>query len=117
MNKLNILKLIFVLVLMIFPISCKNSQQLIIYEDQTYGMSMVNSFERIFTPIQFDSICIVDKLNKNLSKWHQFATKDGETNEIFIEYMYIKQLGQNEIIYRLLKTRDGKYKITKRITK
>ena len=78
--------------------------------------ALFNSFERVFTPIQFDSICIADRLNKNLAKWHQFATRDGETNEVFVEYMYIKQLGQNEIIYRLLKTRDGKYKITKRIT-
>ena len=117
MKKLNILKLIFVLILMLFPISCKNTQQLIINEDQPYGMSMLNSFERVFTSVQFDSICIADRLNKNLAKWHQFATRDGETNEVFVEYMYIKQLGQNEIIYRLLKTRDGKYKITKRITK
>lgn len=116
MNKLNIIKWIFVILLAITPISCKNTQSVIDTSEPVYGMSMKNSFEREYTIIQFDSICKADRISNNLSKWHQFASRDGETNEVFVEYMYIKSLGQEEIIYRLLKVNDKKYKITKRIT-
>lgn len=77
---------------------------------------MLNSFEKEFTKYQFDSICKVEKISNSLNDWHMFISKDAETEEIFKEYMYIKSVGQNEAIYRLI-IDNYKYKLTKRIIK
>lgn len=81
-----------------------------------YGLSMKNAFEREFTLIQFDSICKADNISKDLTKWHSLSSKDGETNEIFTQYLYITYKGNQEIVYRLIKIDNSHYKITKRIT-
>ena len=122
MKKFNIIKYLFVIFLFISSLcvntSCHTTKPEYISPDTTivlYGGYMRNSYEKVFTQYQFDSICKVDYISNDLKNWHIFSSRDGETQEAFSEYMYIKQIGQNEIIYRLLKTRDGKYKITKRI--
>ena len=81
-----------------------------------YGVSMKNAFERVFTVIQFDSICKADKISKDLTKWHSLSSRDGDTNEVFTEYLYITYRGNQEIVYRLIKVDNSHYKITKRIT-
>ena len=130
MNKFNILKVLFVFVLLFTPIGCCNTPKESISNNNienidtnitdttviTYGASyMKNSYERIFTPKQFDSICTADYLDKDLTKWHQFSSKDGETGVVFSEWMFIKYNKNEEIIYRVMKTKKGNYKITKRI--
>ena len=86
--------------------------------ETTYGKPiMMNTFEREFTKVQFDSICKADNLSNNLSDWHIFISKDPETGLSFREYMYIKSLGKDEAIYRVIQTGPITYKITKRIIK
>ncbi len=131
--KKNILKILFVLFLILTPIilinyntlmGCSNKNYpiekvdtlLIDTIENVYGLSMRNMYERVYTPYQFDSICKADHISKDLNKWHIFASRDGETGEPFQEYMYILSSRDKEIIYRLIKTNNGNYKITKRIT-
>lgn len=85
--------------------------------NDTYGVTMENSFEGYYSLWQFDSICNVDKIDRDLSKWYFIPFRDYETKENVSQYMYLKELGQYEIIYRLQKIDDNRYKITKRITK
>lgn len=94
-----------------------NINNIEIVDSISYGYSMYNAFEREFTVLQFDSICKADKLINDLSKWHTLSVQDAETKEGFNEYLYIKSLGNNECIYRLVKVNNNVYKITKRITK
>jgi hypothetical protein len=78
---------------------------------------MMNTFENDFTKLQFDSICRVEKISNKLSDWHMFMSRDAETKEVFQEYMYIKSVGKNEAIYRLLIKENNIYRLTKRIIK
>lgn len=136
MEKFNNLIKVFLFIILLFPMSCidkpinntnkvnNDSINIIIdsihYTDTLnqgiiFGASMYNVYEKEFTKEQFDSICKADLLINNLSKWHQLSMRDGETNQIVVEYMFIKSLGSYECIYRLVKTNDNIYKITKRI--
>lgn len=83
-----------------------------------YGATiMQNAFEGYYTKVQFDSICRADTLKNDLGAWYLVPMKDDETKENVSQYLYIKSLGQNEIIYRVHMINPNKYKITKRITK
>ena len=117
MKKINLLVILLSLILSFSSIGCKTTENNIIdnTEQINYGMSMYNAFEREFTKQQFDSICQADRISNNLNTWHQFATRDADTREIIVEYLYIKYLNNIEYIYRLLKNNDNNYKITKRI--
>jgi len=145
MEKFNNLIKVFLFIIFLFPISCidkpliNNTHKVnndsiksimtdsIQYTDTLntdtlnqgiiFGANMYNVYEKEFTKEQFDSICKADLLINNLSKWHQLSMRDGETNQIVVEYMFIKSLGSYECIYRLVKTNDNIYKITKRIKK
>ena len=124
MKKFNLLiKIIFVLILCITPISChhlnniENQSIEIPSNNQTYGISMYNAFERKFTRVQFDSICRADRISNDLTKWYIFSSRDGENGIPFNEYMYIKYDNRSESIYRLIKIDNNIYKITKRIKK
>lgn len=113
-------KIKYILYILIFTLSfsiysCKSHEQLIDNTEIVLGGQMYNTFESNFTIAQFDSICIADKISKNLNKWHKLSGRDGETNQVYTIYMYIKSLGQSECIYRLVKNNEESYKITKRI--
>lgn len=97
--------------------SCSPKVTIPIYEEIPYGVVMENAFEGYWTKVQFDSICNADAIEKDLNKWHVVPLRDGETKSNISQYMYIKSLGQNEIIYRLQKISDDNFKITKRITR
>lgn len=129
MKNFKILKNIFLclIFLLTFSGSCERKPTvstitqdsvLVIQDDSifVFGQSaMKNQFERNFTHQQFDSICRVDKISNNLNEWYVFASRDAETKEPLAEYMFIKDLGLNECIYRLIKNDDGTYHITKRV--
>jgi len=117
MKKINLLVIILSLILSFSSIGCKTTENNIVddTEQVNYGMSMYNAFEKEFTKEQFDSICRADRISNNLNNWHLFASKDGETKEIIVEYLYIKYANKTEYVYRLIKNNDNNYKITKRI--
>ena len=81
--------------------------------DVTYGLSMKNAFERVFSRSQFDSICVADSLPSDLRKWRRTQIRDFETREGETMYLFIKRLGNGEQIYRLEEVGGG-FKITKR---
>lgn len=40
---------------------------------------------------KFDSICIIDSINKNLQNWHKLELRNYEDKSIITKYMFIKQ--------------------------
>lgn len=128
MRKFNLLKIILIFTLIFAPISCThlnnienttieitNSIDSISGYDNILGVSMYNAFEKNFSEVQFDSICKADKLSNDLKQWYLFTSREGDTGDIFVEYMYIKNKLDQEIIYRLIPNKDNTYHITKRI--
>ena len=111
--------LIFIFIfIQIIAFACSTSKELVKPEDSemTFGV-MMNAFEDYYTLSQFDSICIADNLNPNLQDWGKLKLTDYETKEKFIQYLFIKSLGNNEQIYRVQFVNDSIVKVTKRITK
>jgi len=88
----------------------------VIINTDSYGTSMINSYEKVFSNAQFDSIAIADSIPNDLTKWITLPLKDYE-GVGFYQYLYIKKLGQNEQIYRLEKVGEDSVFITKRIIK
>ena len=83
---------------------------------ENYGLSMRILYDREFTRAQFDSICVADTIPMNLDLWKAYSTNDYETNDIITEYLYIKRLGLNEELFRLMIKDEDTYNIYKRIT-
>lgn len=83
---------------------------------ETYGLSMKIIYDKNFSYAQFDSICVADTIPLDLKLWKMYSTTDYETNAIINEYMYIKRLGSNEELFRLMMVNDSTYNIYKRIT-
>lgn len=88
----------------------------IITNIDSYETSMINSYEKVFSNAQFDSIAVADSISSNLTEWKALPLKDDE-GDVFYQYLYIKKLGQNEQIYRLEKIGKDSVFITKRIIK
>lgn len=91
---------------------CKQKQK----DPETYGTSMRILYDKDFTYKQFDSICVADTIPNNLELWKPYSQFDYETNKAITEYLYIKRLGVNEEIYRLMVIDEDTYNIYKRIT-
>lgn len=81
------------------------------------GTIMINSFEQSFSNEQFDSIAYADTIPNNLEEWRVLYLKDAEEDVWFAQYMFIKQLGKGEAIYRLEKIGEDSVFITKRVIK
>ena len=82
----------------------------------TYATSMRILYERDFTVAQFDSICVADTIPRDLKLWKSYSMRDYETNKPITEYLYIKRLGANEEMFRVMMPTDSTYNIIKRIT-
>lgn len=91
---------------------CKQKQT----QPATYGTSMRILYDREFTYRQFDSICVADTIPINLDLWKKLTSVDYETNKAIDEYLYIKRLGVNEELFRLMIIDEDTYNIYKRIT-
>ena len=85
-------------------------------QNYTYGTSMRILYERDFTRAQFDSLCVADTIPANLKLWKSQSFRDYETNKLMKEYLYIKRLGSDEELFRLMMPTDTTYNIYKRIT-
>lgn len=105
------------LIFILFFIALGACAPKIIIEDQNLqGTIMINSFEKSFSNEQFDSIAIADSISNDLKKWHVLYLRDDE-GKGYAQYMFIKKLKEEEIIYRLEKIGEDSVFITKRITK
>jgi len=123
MRKFTFLKIFLVFFLCLTPISCHHLNNIetnpteINDGNQIIFGAMYTAFEQDFTKVQFDSICNADRISNNLKKWHMLSSIDGESGQIFNEYMYIKYQNNVEYIYRLMMIDDNTYNISKRIKK
>lgn len=79
-----------------------------------YGSSMRVSYTMMATNWQVDSICRADEL-PNLEEWIVNSFQDYETGQYVVKKMYIKEEGQNEIIY-IIVGQEEPYQVTRRIT-
>lgn len=79
-----------------------------------YGSSMRVSYTMMATNWQVDSICRVDEL-PSLEEWIVNSFQDYETGQYVVKKMYIKEEGQNEIIYIIVGQQEP-YEVTRRIT-
>ena len=91
---------------------CKQKQT----QPVTYGTGMRILYDKEFTQYQFDSICLADTIPGNLDMWRKLKSVDYETNKPIEEYLYIKRLGANEEMFRMMMVNDSTYNILKRIT-
>ena len=91
---------------------CRHRQN----DQETYATSMRILYERDFSRAQFDSICVADTIPVDLKLWKSYSMRDYETNKLITEYLYIKRLGANEEMFRLMMPTDSTYNIIKRIT-
>jgi hypothetical protein len=76
---------------------------------------MSNSIRGVYNEYQLDSICQVERLPDDLTKWHGIEFYDYETNERIRQYIFIKELKRkNETIYTIT-VEDSTYYFTKRV--
>ena len=78
------------------------------------GTGMKNSYEMTATAWQVDSICTADTL-PNIDDWLVTTFSDYETGSVIYKRMYVKEEGDNEIIYIIMGNNEP-YKVTRRIT-
>jgi len=55
----------------------------IIINTDSYGTSMINSYEKVFSNIQFDSIAIADSIPNDLNKWKKLPLQDYEGSRFY----------------------------------
>lgn len=108
------IKHFFIFITLCFLFSCGTVKRSFLTNE--YDNHMYNLFEGYFTEYQLDSICRVDMIERDISKWYVIPLYDYETKENVSQYMYIMSLGEYECIYRVQPLDDGRYKITKRVT-
>jgi hypothetical protein len=78
-------------------------------------IKMSNSIKGVYNEYQLDSICRVERLPDDLSKWHGNDIYDYETNKKISQYIFIKDITRkNEVIYTIT-VDDTTYYFTKRV--
>lgn len=76
---------------------------------------MYNSMHGVYNKSQIDSICALEKLPIDFKSWIDIGLIDYETNDSINQYMFIKQLKNDEIIYNII-INDSLYIFSKRVT-
>ena len=76
---------------------------------------MMNSIKGTYNEYQLDSICNVERLPDDLTKWHGTYLIDYETNEQIKQYVFIKESNRKgEVIYTIT-VEDSIYHFRKRV--
>ena len=76
---------------------------------------MMNSLKGAYNEYQLDSICRVERLPDDLSKWYGTFIYNYETNEKIDQYVFIKEYNRkSEVIYTIT-VEDSTYYFTKRV--
>ena len=108
-------KTMIVFVLFVTALSCGPGRRIQNNTQERYSYSMQILFDKNFSLYQFDSLCVADTIPRGLEKWRKADFNDYETKRLVVEYYYIKRLGKNEAVYRLLKENEETYNILKRV--
>ena len=75
----------------------------------------MNSLKGAYNEYQLDSICRVERLPDDLSKWYGTFIYNYETNEKIDQYVFIKEYNRkSEVIYTIT-VEDSTYYFTKRV--
>ena len=74
---------------------------------------MFNSIHGEYNKMQIDSILKIEKIPANLNKWKSVSLVDYESNDSIFQYIFIKDLSKNQIIYTLIKI-DSVYNLNKK---
>ena len=76
---------------------------------------MMNSLKGTYNEYQLDSICRVERLPDDLSKWYGTFIYNYETNEKIDQYVFIREYNRkSEIIYTIT-VEDSTYYFVKRV--
>ena len=67
-----------------------------------------------YTQEQVDSVCVVERIPKNLNKWSPMIMSDNSTT--FKQYTYIKSTDSTQVIWTLTNL-DSLYKFKKKTLK
>ena len=92
-------------------LSCGVSKKTI---ETTPTQRMLALIDAEFTKYQFDSLCVADSLPNDLKKWLYWEFIDYEDNKTIKEFIYIKKVNEDDIMYRVIV--DDNYNVMKRLT-
>ena len=76
---------------------------------------MINTINKKLSIQQFDSMCVADKLPRNLTDWKFLGLQEYESNNRVSLFMYMKRGKLTETVYRAEDTMDDSVKIIKRV--
>lgn len=79
------------------------------------GDKMFRTMNGTYSLEQFDSMCVHDTISKSLSNWKETWFKDYETGEKIHLYLYMKENGKTEYVYKVEFLKNDSVKIIKRI--
>lgn len=87
------------------------------HKEQTheeYTLGSMKAYVYNYSPAQVDSMCVADKLPRDLNDWTTGTYTDYETGTIYIRKIYIKEFdSKKEMIYIITPT-EYYYKVIKR---
>ena len=106
------MKKILGLILSILIISCTPK---VVVDNTKKGDTMMKIMNGNYSFAQFDSMCVADTLPKDFSKWQTLWLKDYETKDKVTLYLYMKECGKTESVYKVEKISDDSVKIIKRV--
>ena len=106
------MKKIIGLILGFLIISCTPK---VIVTDPDKGEIMKRTMNGKYSIEQFDSMCVADTLPRDLSDWKITYLVDYETNEHIALYLYMKESGKTESVYKVEKIPNDSVKIIKRV--
>ena len=105
-------RILYIITVLFIIFSCGISRKNNIKESTS---RMILLIDTTFTRHQLDSLCFADTISNELNTWEKVMFIDYETNEKIIEYLFIKQLNEDEVMYRVIIEKES-YKIIKRLT-
>lgn len=123
MKKIKVLFISFISILIL--VGCGQTRNMTVTNSNpdviTMGAAVVSTeegtmraFVYYYTPKQVDSMCIIDRLPRNLDEWISERYLDFEYSRYVTKRMYIKVYSEeSELIYILI-PRENLYKVTKR---
>ena len=76
---------------------------------------MANSIRGAYNEYQLDSICRIERLPVDLTKWHGTDIYDYETNERISQYVFIRDVKRNSEIIYTITVDDSAYYFNKRV--
>jgi hypothetical protein len=105
------MKKIFVFIVGCLALSCNPKMASSIEK----GKLIMTPMKGKYSMAQFDSMCVADSLPRNLGHWEFLGLKDYESHERTALFFYMKNIGTDDILYKVEETMDDSVKITKRL--